>query len=129
MGGTQYNAGYNIGTVIGQLICLLCPIVILLVIVGIVIYVIRKRKGLSTNITVPNAVKGALKGPERVDLSLGRDWFPTEVKGESNYQSALESICGKRKTKGENRIEYAELVYENNNKADINAVKFMIKGR
>lgn len=65
--------------------------------------------------------------PERANL-LGHGDFDLEVVGESHYQSNLETICGPRTTKGENRQVEATLILEDNNPHDKLAVRVEING-
>lgn len=55
--------------------------------------------------------------------------FPLRVVGESRYQDELEAICGRRKLNGEDKTVEAELVLEDENPHDRNAVRVEISGR
>lgn len=63
-----------------------------------------------------------------IDLS-GPGTFSLPVVGESHYQEALESICGKRKEDGEEKIVKALLILEDSNPHDKNAVRIEINGK
>jgi hypothetical protein len=54
--------------------------------------------------------------------------FSIEVVGESHYQAVLESICGKRKEAGENKFVVAELILDDANPHDNQAVRVEIYG-
>lgn len=56
--------------------------------------------------------------------------FDLEVTGESFYQDNLESICGERNERGENKEVIASLILEDDNKFDKgNAVRIEIEGK
>jgi len=57
------------------------------------------------------------------------DTFDLPVVGESHYQEALESICGKRNDDGEDRIVDASLILEDSNPHDSHAVRVDIQGK
>ena len=61
--------------------------------------------------------------------SAERGSFTVEVVGESNYQPALESICGGRSRDGAEKYVTATLVPEDSNPYDENAVRVDIEGR
>jgi hypothetical protein len=58
----------------------------------------------------------------------GSGAFPLPIVGESQYQEALETICGPRSEEGEDRIVEARLVFEDDNPHDSMAVRVDIKG-
>ena len=62
-------------------------------------------------------------------MILGPDLFETEVVGESNYQPALEVICGGRKARSAEFYCEAALVLENSNPHDNKAVRIDINGK
>lgn len=66
--------------------------------------------------------------PDHVTLS-GTGDFDLEVKGESHYQAALEAICGPRKEAGEERTVDAQLILDDRNPHDSQAVRVEIDGR
>jgi hypothetical protein len=55
--------------------------------------------------------------------------FGLPVVGESNYQAALESICGERNDYGEDKVVEATLVLEDTNPYDPQAVRVDIQGK
>ncbi len=63
---------------------------------------------------------GYLKGP-------GNFAFP--IVGESNYQDALEEICGGRTEKGFNKTVYTFLHHEDDNPYDNMAIQVLIDGK
>lgn len=65
--------------------------------------------------------------PDRANIT-GHGDFYLEVVGESHYQANLETICGPRTTKGEERKVEATLILEDNNKYDNQAVRVEISG-
>jgi hypothetical protein len=61
---------------------------------------------------------------------MSEDDFPTHVAGESHYQSALETICGCRQEYGRATwTDDVQLIPENDNPYDPNAVRVAIEGR
>ena len=58
----------------------------------------------------------------------GPGTFSLPIAGESHYQEALESICGKRKEEGENKIVQAMLILDDLNPHDKLAVRVEING-
>jgi hypothetical protein len=61
--------------------------------------------------------------PGPAEYLVGDGEFLTEVVGESNYQRALETICGGRCEEGHNKHVVATLVLEDSNRHDSNAVR------
>ena len=59
---------------------------------------------------------------------IGNQEYNVDVVGESNYQPALATICGKRTAQGVKKIVTATLVHEDENPQDKNAVRVDIKG-
>lgn len=59
---------------------------------------------------------------------LGDGRYGIRAVGESNYQEALEQVCGGRKPKGVNKIVTAQLVLEDDNPYDSNAVAVLVGG-
>jgi hypothetical protein len=55
--------------------------------------------------------------------------FSIPVVGESNYQEALEGFCGGRSPDGSDRECEADLIPEDDNRYDANAVRVEIGGR
>ena len=60
--------------------------------------------------------------------SIESESYTIDVVGESNYQRALERICGGRTTEGHEKIVSATLVCEDNNPYDANAIRVDIEG-
>jgi hypothetical protein len=58
----------------------------------------------------------------------GPDLFSLEIVGESNYQSALDHLCGGRTHDGANLLMEATLVYEDTNPFDDQAIRIDIDG-
>jgi hypothetical protein len=67
---------------------------------------------------------------KRVDFDLkGNGDYETDVVGESHYQSSIEKICGPRSPEGEEKEVTAQLVLEDNNRHDKEAVRVDIEGQ
>lgn len=60
---------------------------------------------------------------------LGTSTFLIDIVGESRYQSALESICGKRSDVSQEKLVEAVLVCEDDNPYDDKAVRVDIQGK
>ena len=58
----------------------------------------------------------------------GPGTYSLDVVGESNYQSALEKICGGKTEEGHNKIIMATLIHEDNNPYDDKAIRVDIDG-
>ena len=67
--------------------------------------------------------------PSAVANLPGPGDYALDVVGESNYQSALASICGGRTEDGHNEIVQATLIHEDSNPHDSMAVRVDISGR
>ena len=65
-------------------------------------------------------------GPETLTLR-GDGTFAVQVVSALNYQYILESLCGPRQEKGENRVVMARLVLDDDNLYDNQAVRVEIK--
>jgi hypothetical protein len=65
-------------------------------------------------------------GPETITLR-GDGTFALQIVSVLNYQYNLESICGPRKEKGENRVVLARLVLDDASLYDNQAVRVEIK--
>jgi hypothetical protein len=59
----------------------------------------------------------------------GPGTFSVPIVGESHYQPALESICGRRKEEGENKLVQAMLILDDANPVDKLAVRVEINGK
>lgn len=59
----------------------------------------------------------------------GPETFSIDIVGESNYQSALESICGRRTDESQEKIVEAVLVHEDDNPYDDKAIRVDIQGK
>ena len=69
------------------------------------------------------------QSPESDEVELtGNGKFALEVVGESHYQQNFAKICGHRKESGENLLIDANLILEDNNPYDKNAVRVDIAG-
>ena len=55
--------------------------------------------------------------------------FSVAIVGEASYQGSLERICGPRCIDGENRLVKAQLILDDRNRYDLNAVRVEIGGR
>jgi hypothetical protein len=67
------------------------------------------------------------KSPDVINLP-GPGTFSVPIVGESHYQQALESICGRRKVDGEEKLVKAMLILDNANPVDKLAVRVEING-
>lgn len=75
------------------------------------------------------SLEGGGEGGEAGTLwVLGDGRYSIGAVGESNYQRALEEVSGGRKPKGVHKRVTAELVLENDNPYDSNAVAVLIDG-
>jgi hypothetical protein len=63
--------------------------------------------------------------PEPVHLAPGRS-FAFEVVGEANYQDALDEICGGKCEDGHNLPARAQLIFQEDNPYDPNAIAVLI---
>ncbi len=59
----------------------------------------------------------------------GPGTYSLDVVGESNYQTALESICGGRSTRSQEKIVEATLIHEDDNPYDNQAISVSIQGK
>ncbi len=59
----------------------------------------------------------------------GPGTYSLDVVGESNYQAALESICGGRSTRSQEKIMEATLIHEDDNPYDNQAISVRIQGK
>src|SRR5262245_30984449 len=66
------------------------------------------------------------RGPEKISLG-GEGVFAVQVNSALNYQYNLESLCGPRREKGENRVVTARLVLDDASVYDNRAVRVEIK--
>lgn len=76
------------------------------------------------------------ESPTRSSKSIGAgadtdldDQFAVPIVGESNYQQALEAICGEREEDGVDRVIDASLMLEDSNPHDPQAVRVDIQGK
>ncbi len=65
---------------------------------------------------------------KRSKTTAGEKAFRLEVVGESNYQNALENICNGKSEEGADEVVPAQLIPEDTNPYDKNAVRVEIKG-
>ena len=66
---------------------------------------------------------------KEIFILMGTAKFELENTGEENFQAALETICGPRHSRGENRTEMAFLLLEDKNRRDHTAVRVEIRGK
>ncbi len=91
---------------------------LLILAVGIVVYLLlRRRLARRRSVLQP---QGYLPGPGT---------FEIDIVGESNYQSALEAICGGRTVESAQHTTEAVLYLEDSNPHDNQAVRVDIAGR
>ena len=88
---------------------------LIVIVVGAALYIYVR----STSARKTNGPVGDLSGPGA---------YGVEIVGESNYQSALERICGGRDEESARKQVKALLVLENENPHDSNAVRVDIDG-
>lgn len=77
----------------------------------------------------PGADEDAAARAAEADRDDDDEAFDVPVVGESNYQAALESICGGRTEDGVDKIVDAALVLEDSNPYDAQAVRVDIEGK
>ena len=84
--------------------------------------------GIFTNLFSPKAQEKTSTRKEIISLTAGLK-FDLEVVGTETYQSALANLGGPRAPKGISRFETAQLILDNKNPRDPNAVYVEIRGK
>lgn len=107
-------------------------LLLVLAVIGLIIvavYVVRQK------VTTNTARDDSFPTPTFPDSAgqsqrlNGDGSFELAAVGESNYQRTFEKICGPRTTEGEDREIDAQLILEDGNQFDKNAIKIEIQGR
>jgi hypothetical protein len=102
-----------------------------IIVVMILIYLFLKHQTGKTsvsNITTNYAQNHKETNLDGVPFLDGPGTFSIDIVGESHYQNALNSICGGKIPDGHNLIVHAELIHEDNNPYDRQAIRIDIHG-
>lgn len=106
-------------------------------VLGLFSWLFKKRGAVSETASdpVPNSLREAVANqpsghqkPSRARVRWREGSYPMEVVGESNYQRALQRICGKHNRHGHEVLVDAQLLREPQNPHDSNAVAVTING-
>lgn len=89
-------------------------------VIGLAIWPLKSAKSAGRGRKQVSNPVGAIDGPGN---------FEIEVVGESHYQPALESICGRRTRDGAQKYVQATLLLEDQNIHDSHAVRIDVEGR
>jgi hypothetical protein len=84
--------------------------------------------GIFTNLFAPKAQEKTSSRNEIIALTAGLK-FELEVVGTEQYQNVLQAIGGSRTPRGVSRYETAQLILDNKNPHDPNAVYVEIRGK
>jgi hypothetical protein len=84
--------------------------------------------GIFTNLFSPRTQQKASSRKEIISLTAGLK-FELEVVDTERFQSALQALGGSRAPRGISRFETAQLILENKNPRDPNAVYVEIRGK